>query len=246
MLLKRHKLVIAYPYWINQQIAIVPRPRGEDELEDEMNALREEGIDVIASMLPENEANQLGLQHEQSAAERAEIVFINFPIPVLGIPLEATAFVEFLVKLEEHLAAGRRVGIHCQASIGRSSTVVASLLIRSGISPDEAWTQVSIARGCAVPDTPEQRAWVDANIQKGSPVGDAFPHTWAAEVLKSPPLITPARHFTYPRQVVGEEDALARGALATPRPSRGWRRIPRNLRSRLHQCNHAQRRSLLP
>jgi hypothetical protein len=214
MQLKRHKFVIAYPYWINQQIAIVPRPKGEDSLEDEMNALREAGIDVVASMLEENEIIQFGLQHEQSAAERAEIIFINFPVPVLGVPLETTTFAEFLVKIEEHLAAGRRVGIHCQASIGRSSVVATSLLIRSGISPDEAWTHVSIARENQVPDTPEQRAWVNANIQKGSSsVGDAFPHTWAAEVLKSPPLIAPARHFTYPRHVAGEEDALARGAL---------------------------------
>jgi hypothetical protein len=42
---------------------------------------------------------------------------------------------------------------------------------------------------------------------------ETFPHTWAAEVLKSPPLIAPARQFTYPRQIAGEEDALARGAL---------------------------------
>jgi len=40
-----------------------------------------------------------------------------------------------------------------------------------------------------------------------------FPHTWTAEILKSAPLIAPARQFTYPRQIAGEEDALARGAL---------------------------------
>jgi hypothetical protein len=41
----------------------------------------------------------------------------------------------------------------------------------------------------------------------------SFPHQWRAEVLTSPPLIAPARQFTYPRQVAGEEDALSRGAL---------------------------------
>jgi hypothetical protein len=40
-----------------------------------------------------------------------------------------------------------------------------------------------------------------------------FPHEWRAEVLIQPPLIAPARQFTYPREVAGEEDALARGAL---------------------------------
>jgi hypothetical protein len=40
-----------------------------------------------------------------------------------------------------------------------------------------------------------------------------FPHTWSVEILKTPPLIAPARQFTYPQQIAGEEDALARGAL---------------------------------
>jgi len=40
-----------------------------------------------------------------------------------------------------------------------------------------------------------------------------FARSWSAEVLNIPPLIAPARHFTYPQQIAGEEDALARGAL---------------------------------
>ena len=40
-----------------------------------------------------------------------------------------------------------------------------------------------------------------------------FTHDWRAEVLAGLPLIAPARQFTYPRQVAGEEDAMARGAL---------------------------------
>jgi hypothetical protein len=45
--------------------------------------------------------------------------------------------------------------------------------------------------------------------------GDAqeFSQNWSVEVLKTPPLIAPARQFIYPQQIAGEEDALARGAL---------------------------------
>jgi hypothetical protein len=51
---------------------------------------------------------------------------------------------------------------------------------------------------------------------------ESFPHDWSAEVLKTPPLIAPARQFTYPQQIAGEEDALARGALQlTVRPAAG-------------------------
>jgi hypothetical protein len=50
----------------------------------------------------------------------------------------------------------------------------------------------------------------------------AFPHTWSAEILKTPPLIAPARQFTYPQRIAGEEEALARGALQLMvRPSGG-------------------------
>lgn len=40
-----------------------------------------------------------------------------------------------------------------------------------------------------------------------------FPATWSAEILSAPPLIAPARQFTWPQRVAGEEDALARGAM---------------------------------
>jgi hypothetical protein len=41
----------------------------------------------------------------------------------------------------------------------------------------------------------------------------AWPPNWRAHILTAPPLIAPARQFTYPMHIAGEEDALARGAL---------------------------------
>lgn len=50
----------------------------------------------------------------------------------------------------------------------------------------------------------------------------SFPATWSAEILSAPPLIAPARQFTWPQRVGGEEDALARGALLLQvKPSSG-------------------------
>ena len=43
---------------------------------------------------------------------------------------------------------------------------------------------------------------------------EAWRPEWRVEVLGAPPLIAPVRQFTYPMQIAGEEDALARGALA--------------------------------
>lgn len=40
-----------------------------------------------------------------------------------------------------------------------------------------------------------------------------FTTSWRAEILRQPPLIAPARRFTYPLHVPGEEDAMERGAM---------------------------------
>ena len=51
---------------------------------------------------------------------------------------------------------------------------------------------------------------------------EQFGHNWTADILRTPPLIGPARQFLYPQQIAGEEDALARGALQlTIRPAGG-------------------------
>jgi protein-tyrosine phosphatase len=160
--------MIARPYWITSQLAIVPRPQGDDLLDDEMSALKEAGMDVIVSMLQRDEARKAGLEREASSAQEKGLQFINFPVPDRGVPLDTSSFIEFLKDLESLLAQGKRVGVHCRASIGRSSVTSASLLIRSGIPSQSAWLQISIARDCSVPDTTEQRDWVDRNMRSNS------------------------------------------------------------------------------
>jgi protein-tyrosine phosphatase len=158
----------ARPYWITSQLAIVPRPQGDDLLDDEMSALKEAGMDVIVSMLQKDEARKAGLEREAFSAQEKGLQFINFPVPDRGVPLDTSSFIEFLKDLESLLAQGKRVGVHCRASIGRSSVTSASLLIRSGIPSQSAWLQISIARDCSVPDTTEQRDWVDRNMRSNS------------------------------------------------------------------------------
>jgi protein-tyrosine phosphatase len=157
--------MIARPYWITPQLAIVPRPRGGDWLDDEMVALREAGIDVVVSMLEENEASELGLQREAVSAEQSGVLFVSFPTSDRSTPSDVSAFEEFLKNLEYFLSHGKRVGVHCRASIGRSSVTVVSLLLRSGVPFEDAWRQVSTARGCPVPDTPDQQEWVNRHMR---------------------------------------------------------------------------------
>jgi protein-tyrosine phosphatase len=156
--------MVVEPYWINAQLAIVPRPRGGDWLDDEMLALQKAGIDIVISMLEEPEASELGLGREGVAAAQAGLGFIGYPIPDRGVP-KLPPFNDFLVGLENNLVQGKRIGVHCRGCIGRASVVAASLLIRSGIPAEEAWNQIETARGCPVPDTLEQLEWVGRNMR---------------------------------------------------------------------------------
>ena len=51
--------------------------------------------------------------------------------------------------------------IHCRASIGRSSLLLAALLTAEGLTPDDAFRRLTVARGLRVPDTPDQVRWVE-------------------------------------------------------------------------------------
>jgi protein-tyrosine phosphatase len=159
--------MVIKPYWINEHLAIVPRPRGGDWLDDEMLALRQAGIDIVVSMIEKDEAAELGLDREEESSNLAGMAFINFPIKDRGVP-DLKKFDQFLTNLEEQVANSKRIGVHCRGCIGRASVVAASLVIRSGIPVADAWVQVETARDAPVPDTLEQLEWVNQHIRPHS------------------------------------------------------------------------------
>ncbi|MBT7442781.1 MAG: hypothetical protein HN790_02295 [Methylococcales bacterium] len=55
---------------------------------------------------------------------------------------------------------GQGVAVHCRAGIGRSGMTTIAVLVRYGLSVDDAITLVSQARGIPVPDTEEQIDWL--------------------------------------------------------------------------------------
>jgi protein-tyrosine phosphatase len=140
-------------------LSTMPRPRGDDWLDDELAALREAGVDVLVTLQTEVERQELGLTGEAEAAARAGLEFHSFPIVDLGVP-DHRSIQPLLATLTAHLRDGRHVAVHCLAGIGRSSMVAAALLVRLGITPADAWQTIAEARGLPVPETDEQREWL--------------------------------------------------------------------------------------
>jgi protein-tyrosine phosphatase len=151
-------------FWIDTasplQLAIAPRPQGGEWLQEDIGQLKNEGIDLLVSLLCFSENRELELEEEKVACAAAGIAFVNFPIPDRQVPPSRLGFLTFAQFLHKRAKDGLKVGVHCRACIGRSSVLLATVLRLEGLSAREAFDRISDARGMRVPDTAEQAKWV--------------------------------------------------------------------------------------
>ena len=149
-------------YWIKDiepyRIATMPCPWG-DWLEDEIRSLKSDGVDVLVSLLTQEEVFHMDLTEEPENCQVCGIEYISFPITDRETPESETVTVQFVQRLAEFVKAGKGVAIHCYAGIGRSSLIAACVLVTLGINPRAAFGLIKNSRGCDVPDTPAQREW---------------------------------------------------------------------------------------
>ena len=141
-------------------LAIVLCPRGGHALYADLLKFRRAGIDVLVSMLSDDQIDMLELQQEALTAKRLGMDFLHHPVPDHHIPGDPRSFRAFVNGLAERLRDGRRIGIHCWGSIGRAPLTTACTLIHLGWKPQAALAAIESARGCEVPETEEQKQWV--------------------------------------------------------------------------------------
>lgn len=142
------------------RLSTMAEPRGLDWLPHEMNALRAIGVHVLVSALTGDESHALGLGAERRDATAAGMEYISLPIPDRDVPNLADA-APTIRTLLDRLDDGSHIVAHCRFGIGRSSMIVAAVLVANGATPAHAWQAITNARGLAVPDTPAQCNWVD-------------------------------------------------------------------------------------
>src|SRR5262245_7265062 len=152
-------------YWIATpavgRLATMARPRGGDWLAGELAALRKLGVDTLVSLLTIEELIELDLEAELDLARAAGLGFQSFPIPDYSVPRLDADTVDFIDQLAAVVQVGQTIAVHCRMGIGRSSLIAASVLTSLGVAPSEAFTRITTARGCEVPDTDEQRQWLN-------------------------------------------------------------------------------------
>jgi protein-tyrosine phosphatase len=147
--------------WLGR-MAISPRPRGGEWLDDEMKGWRRTGVDAVVSLLEPGEAEDLGLDEERKYCEANGMEFYSLPIVDRSVPGSDAEAARLLATLEAALNRGRNVAIHCRQGIGRAGLIASTLLVETGLTPSEAIQRVSAARRAPVPETVEQRAWIES------------------------------------------------------------------------------------
>jgi protein-tyrosine phosphatase len=150
-------------YWINQftdgNLAIMAAPRLDEQLESAVLGWKEEGVDVVVSLLEEYEIPNL-IEAERSLCQEFGIEFFSFPVRDKTVPDAVTPFGAVARRLADRIAAGKSVAIHCRAGIGRSTTLAACVLVLLGVDGAIALDMIAAARGLEVPETEAQRQWV--------------------------------------------------------------------------------------
>ena len=151
--------------WINGpwrgRLAILARPRGGDWLQDDIISWAQSGFQLIVSFLTPDEADELEVTGEADSCRSEGLEFVSFPIPDRGVPESRRETLQLIKSVEAGLLAGKTVGVHCRQGIGRSGLIAACLLVSSGVPAEAAFSGLTEARGLLVPETDEQRTWVD-------------------------------------------------------------------------------------
>lgn len=151
-------------YWIHGiegRLAIMPRPRAGEWLADEMSSLKKQGVDVLVSMLTDEENDDLDLVGESDAARAAGMTFVSFPMEDRSIPADDAVILALADRLLALVQSGQGVAVHCRGGVGRSAMLVACVLMKMGRTPKDALDLIAETRGCRVPDTDEQKEWIE-------------------------------------------------------------------------------------
>lgn len=151
---------ITHQNLVDINLYVSPKLLGGSELSKAIEELKQDGIQVVVSLLSRHQVQQAALQNESVACRQAQIAFYHYPITDYGVPDNMAAFKKKVATVLCHLKAGERVMLHCWAGIGRSGLLACALLFELGVPEDEIFSTVSDARGCTVPENNLQKQWL--------------------------------------------------------------------------------------
>jgi protein-tyrosine phosphatase len=156
-------------HWVQgiqpHRLALMPRPRGGEWLQDEASGWSKAGVQTVVSLLEPHEVRELELTAQADRCREQGIEFRSFPIVDRGVPRSAPQAAALFAELHAQLLQGRAVAVHCRAGIGRTGLVAGCLLHLLGVPYADIFHVLSRSRGVAMPDTAAQVEWVERYVR---------------------------------------------------------------------------------
>jgi ADP-ribosyl-[dinitrogen reductase] hydrolase len=132
-------------------------------LEQDMQRIADWKPDAMLTLIEPQEFVELDVKQLPEVARRMGLEWHHLPIPDMGVPDAAfeRGWLDVGKKLHQYLCYGGRVIVHCKGGLGRAGTIAAKLLVECGFDPENAISQVRLARKHAI-ETGNQEEYVRA------------------------------------------------------------------------------------
>ncbi|MBI5119209.1 dual specificity protein phosphatase family protein [Candidatus Poribacteria bacterium] len=145
------RATLNFSFVVPSAIAGMARPGTIDALADDLAFLRTEGIRAILSLSETPLTEPVVREHGFSYLH---VPIDDFTAPTIKQVNQCMDFVERMVNAER-----KPVAVHCGAGCGRTGTMLACYLVRTGKTADEAIETVRFMRPCSI-ETEGQKALV--------------------------------------------------------------------------------------
>lgn len=142
------------------ELAAMPLPGRVRPLDQDAAFLEQESIGVLVSLTEEPPDPETLASH--SIAQE------HLPIQDYAPPTQEQ-MTEFVTLVEDSVAAGTPVGVHCTAGLGRSGTMSAAYLVATGSSADEAITIIRELRPGSIETKAQEDAIRHFEEERGGP-----------------------------------------------------------------------------
>ena len=134
--------------------------RYQCDLMSDLDFIRNQGIDVVISLLQDYELTKLQISDYRECAEQSGLIYYNFPIIDGNVPSNNGLYT-IINTIREHMDVGHNVLVHCKCGLGRAGTICAAVFIYFGYSSQESISLIRSLRPGAIQTQIQERLLED-------------------------------------------------------------------------------------